>query len=260
MFGDSYDVRLPKDENGEVYKDKYQDELTRFTPQSPYAVAKVAAHQSVRLYREAYGLHASCGILFNHESPRRGENFVTRKITKWIGDFVEWLSNNEISVHDLSKKCLESNAETLFCSGEAYSFPKLRLGNLDAFRDWGFAGDYVEAMWLMLQQHEPADFVVCTGETHSVREFLEIAFDHAGLEHWSPYVFIDPEFYRPAEVDYLRGDNFKARNLLNWKPNHSFNDLVTMMVDHDVDNSSSLDYEHVYNSTLQQIGDLVHRK
>jgi len=237
MFGDSYDIRLPKDMNGEVYENKYQDEMTRFLPQSPYAIAKVAAHQAVRLYREAYNIHGSCGILFNHESPRRGENFVTRKITKWIGQFVEWLAFHGIPAERLSKQCWNDDVEMLYYSGEQNSFPKLRLGNLDSFRDWGYAGDYVEAMWMILQQQKPNDFVVCTGETHNIREFLEIAFNHAGLEHWSPYVFIDPEFYRPAEVDYLKGDNFKARSFLNWQPTHSFEDLVTMMVDHDIDNT-----------------------
>ena len=254
MFGDSYDIRLPKDRSGEVYAyDKYQDEMTRFVPQSPYAVAKVAAHQTVRLYREAYNVYGSCGILFNHESPRRGENFVTRKITKWIGEFVQWKQEQEES--ETSLKYDYQITEDMISvvrtnlNNEPYGhndswafgtkFPKLRLGNLDASRDWGYAGDYVYAMWMMLQQDKPDDFVICTGETHSIREFLDIAFDHAGLDHWTPYVFIDPEFYRPAEVDYLRGENFKARNILNWKPTHSFVDLVGMMVDHDIDNSSS---------------------
>ena len=241
MFGDSYDIRLPKKSNGEVYEDKYQDEMTRFTPQSPYAVAKVAAHQAVRLYRQAYNLHGSCGILFNHESPRRGENFVTRKITKWIGEFVEWISFNNISLKNLSSSCFKEDIDTLFCSNQEepwnHNFPKLRLGNLEAFRDWGFAGDYVEAMWMMLQQEEPDDYVICTGETHNVREFLEIAFDHAGLGDWSRYVFIDPEFYRPAEVDFLKGENFKARNILKWTPSNSFENLVTRMVDYDIDKS-----------------------
>lgn len=200
MFGSSYDISREQV--------KFQNEETKFLPQSPYAIAKCAAHYMTRLCREGYGIHASAGILFNHEGPRRGENFVTRKITKWIGDFVK--------------------------SGKDESFPKLRLGNLEAFRDWGYAGDYVEAMWMMLQQEQPDDYVICTGETHTIREFLDVAFSHIGIEDWSDYVVQDPEFYRPAEVDYLRGDNTKAKEKLGWEPKHSFSDLVRLMVDHDV--------------------------
>jgi len=201
MFGKNYDV---------IDGEKLQSENTRFLPQSPYAIAKCAAHEAVRLYREAYGLHASAGILFNHEGPRRGETFVTRKITKWIGEYIK--------------------------SGKDPSFPKLRLGNLEAWRDWGYAGDYVEAMWLMLQQKNGDDYVVCTGETHTIREFLDAAFNYVGIDNWSDLVIQDPEFYRPAEVDYLRGDNTKARTVLGWQPDTSFNHLVEMMMQHDLDN------------------------
>ena len=186
---------------------KYQNEETKFMPQSPYAIAKCAAHHMTRLFREAYNLHASAGILFNHEGERRGETFVTRKITKWIGDWVK--------------------------SGRDPNFPKLRLGNLEAFRDWGYAGDYVEAMWMMLQQESPQDYVICTGETHTIREFLDVAFSHIGVDDWSDLVVQDPEFYRPAEVDYLRGDCSKANTVMGWKPKHSFEELVKLMVDHD---------------------------
>ena len=202
MYGKNYD-ELPSGIT-------YQDEETKFLPQSPYAIAKCAAHYMTRLVREGHGIHASAGILFNHEGPRRGETFVTRKITKWIGDFVK--------------------------SGRDPEFPKLRLGNLEAYRDWGYAGDYVEAMWMMLQQESPDDYVICTGETHTIREFLDVAFLHVGIDDWSEYVVQDPEFYRPAEVDYLRGCNNKAIEKLGWKPNHSFEDLVKMMVKHDVEN------------------------
>lgn len=198
MFGKNYD---------EVDGEKFQNEDTKFMPQSPYAIAKCAAHHMTRLFREGYGLHSSAGILFNHEGERRGETFVTRKITKWIGDFVK--------------------------SGRDPNFPKLRLGNLEAFRDWGYAGDYVEAMWMMLQQESPQDYVICTGETHTIREFLDVAFSHIGIDDWSDYVVQDPEFYRPAEVDYLRGDCSKANNILGWKPKHSFQELVKLMVDSD---------------------------
>ena len=205
MYGKNFDTK----ENF-TSVEKYQDEETKFLPQSPYAIAKCAAHYMTRLVRESYGIHASSGILFNHEGPRRGENFVTRKITKWIGDFIK--------------------------SGRDPEFPKLRLGNLEAFRDWGYAGDYVEAMWMMLQQDSPDDYVICTGETHTIREFLDVAFKHVGIDDWSNLVIQDPEFYRPAEVDYLRGCNSKALKQLGWTPKHSFGDLVKLMVDHDVNN------------------------
>ena len=206
MFGRNYDTR----DSLTTSVEKYQDEETKFMPQSPYAIAKCAAHHLTRLFREGYGLHSSAGILFNHEGPRRGETFVTRKITKWIGDFVK--------------------------SGRDPEFPKLRLGNLEAFRDWGYAGDYVEAMWMMLQQDCPEDYVICTGETHTIREFLDVAFKHIGVDDWSDLVVQDPEFYRPAEVDYLRGVNTKATKKLGWRPRHSFADLVRLMVKHDIEN------------------------
>lgn len=214
MFGKNYDIKLeskedPSEQFGEV---GYQNEDTKFLPQSPYAIAKCAAHYMTRLFREGYGIHASAGILFNHEGPRRGETFVTRKITKWIGDFIK--------------------------SGRDPNFPKLRLGNLEAFRDWGYAGDYVEAMWMMLQKDSPDDYVICTGETHTIREFLDVAFSHVGINDWSDYVVQDPEFYRPAEVDYLRGDNSKAKEKLGWEPKHSFQDLVKLMVDSDVNDKT----------------------
>ncbi|MAT04693.1 MAG: GDP-mannose 4,6-dehydratase [Acidimicrobiaceae bacterium] len=180
-----------------------QDESTPFHPRSPYAVAKLYAYWATVNYRESYDMYACNGILFNHESPRRGENFVTRKITKGVADIVH---------------------------GRA---TELRLGNLDAKRDWGFAGDYVEGMWLMLQQDTPDDYVLATGEAHSVHEFCEIAFAHAGLD-WEQHVVVDPEFFRPAEVDYLLGDPSKAERQLSWKPATSFEDLVTMMVDADL--------------------------
>ena len=201
MFGDSYDVNP---DTGE----KYQNEETKFLPQSPYAIAKCAAHYAVRLYREAYGLHASAGILFNHEGERRGENFVTRKITKWIGDW--------------SKTGYDKN------------FPKLRLGNLDACRDWGYAGDYVEAMWIMMQQEDPDDYVICTGNTYTIRQFLERSFAYVGIEDWEQHVVVDPEFYRPAEVDYLRGSSEKAKLKLGWTPKNDLDGLVNIMMKHDV--------------------------
>jgi GDPmannose 4,6-dehydratase len=181
-----------------------QTETTPFYPRSPYGVAKLYGHWITVNYRESYDLHASSGILFNHESPRRGLEFVTRKI---------------------------SNTVAKIKLGQA---DELRLGNLDAKRDWGFAGDYVRAMWLMLQQDRPDDYVVSTGETHSVREFCEVAFGHVGL-NWEDHVVIDEAFYRPAEVDLLVGDAAKVRSTLGWAPAVGFQELVTMMVDADMD-------------------------
>ncbi|MCS5685126.1 MAG: GDP-mannose 4,6-dehydratase [Acidimicrobiales bacterium] len=180
-----------------------QTETTPFHPRSPYGVAKVYGHWITVNYRESYGLHASSGMLFNHESPRRGLEFVTRKIS-----------------HGAARIALGRASE-------------LRLGNLDAKRDWGFAGDYVEAMWRMLQQDEPGDFVVCTGETHSVREFCQTAFGHLGLD-WEAHVVVDEKFIRPAEVDLLVGDASRAAKVLGWSPTVDFEGLVTMMVDADM--------------------------
>ncbi|MGD0344116.1 MAG: GDP-mannose 4,6-dehydratase [Acidimicrobiales bacterium] len=180
-----------------------QTELTPFHPRSPYGVAKVYGHWITVNYRESYGLHASSGILFNHESPRRGLEFVTRKITNAAARIAVGLQR------------------------------EVRLGNLDAQRDWGFAADYVRAMWLMLQQDTPDDFVIATGETHSVRELCEVAFSRVGL-HWEDHVIVDEKFLRPAEVDVLVGDATKAHTKLDWKPEIGFPDLIEMMVDADL--------------------------
>jgi GDPmannose 4,6-dehydratase len=180
-----------------------QRETTPFYPRSPYGVAKVYGHWITVNYRESYGMHASSGILFNHESPRRGLEFVTRKIS-----------------HGVARIALGLDRE-------------LRLGNLDAQRDWGYAGDYVRAMWLMLQQDQPGDYVVATGQTHSVRRFCELAFACAGLDYRN-YVVVDERFFRPAEVDLLVGDPSRAREKLGWKPEVSFEQLVEMMVEADL--------------------------
>jgi len=180
-----------------------QTERTPFHPRSPYGISKVFGHWMAVNYREGYGLHVSNGILFNHESARRGENFVTRKITMAVAAIKQGKSK------------------------------ELRLGNLDAKRDWGYAKDYVEAMWLMLQQPQPDDYVVATGETHSVREFLEEAFACVGLA-WKDFVKVDPKYFRPAEVDVLLGDSTKARRVLGWKPKVSFKELVRLMVEADL--------------------------
>jgi GDPmannose 4,6-dehydratase len=181
-----------------------QNESTPFYPRSPYAVSKLAAHWYAVNYREAYNLFISNGILFNHESPRRGETFVTRKITRALTRI---------------KLGLQS---------------KLFLGNLDARRDWGYAGDYVEAMWLMLQQPEPRDYVIATGESHTIREFLDLAAAYCELD-WTKYVEKDPRYFRPTEVDHLLGDSSKARRELGWRPKVGFEDLVKMMVEHDLE-------------------------
>ena len=180
-----------------------QNEGTPFYPRSPYGVAKVYGHWITVNYRESYNLHASSGILFNHESPRRGLEFVTRKISYGAAS-------------------IKLGLET-----------KLALGNLDSKRDWGFAGDYVEAMWLMLQEDSPDDYVICTGETHSVREFCQVAFEHLGLTY-EDHVEVDEKFFRPAEVDLLVGDYSKASSKLQWAPKTTFEELVTMMVDADM--------------------------
>ena len=200
------DARFYQASSSEMFgnpRETPQHELTHFCPRSPYGVAKVYGHYITVNYRESYGLFACSGILFNHESPRRGIEFVTRKVTREVARIKLGLSN------------------------------ELRLGNLDAKRDWGFAGDYVEAMWLMLQQREPEDFVVGTGVARSVADLVKVAFESAGLE-WQRYVKTDPKFLRPAEVDHLLADASKSKQKLGWRPKVSFAELVKMMVDQDV--------------------------
>ncbi|MGH9349259.1 MAG: GDP-mannose 4,6-dehydratase [Vicinamibacterales bacterium] len=199
-------IRLYQASSSEMYgrvREVPQTELTPFYPRSPYGVSKVFAHYITVNYRESYGLFAVSGILFNHESPRRGLEFVTRKVTDGVARIKLGLADH------------------------------LSLGNLDAKRDWGFAGDYVHAMWLMLQQDQPDDYVIATGQSHSVRQLVETAFGHAGLP-WEPYVRTDPALLRPAEVDHLVGDATKARRVLGWQPTVSFERLVGMMVDADL--------------------------
>ena len=198
MFGRNYTLKNDQ---------KYQDENTPMLPQSPYGVAKLASYHMIQIYRSAYDLYCCCGILFNHESPRRGENFVTRKITKYIANLLK---------HKISDK--------------------LKLGNLSSYRDWGHAKDYVKAMHLMLQNSVAKDYVISTGETHSVQEFLEQAFSSVNLDYTN-HITIDPSLLRPAEVDYLKGDSSLAQVELGWKPEYSFNDLVKDMVNGDLINA-----------------------
>jgi GDPmannose 4,6-dehydratase len=180
-----------------------QRETSPFHPRSPYGCAKVFAHMLAVNYRESYGMHVSCGILFNHESPRRGGTFVTRKITRAVARIKHGLDD------------------------------KLYLGNLDAYRDWGYAPDYVRAMWMMLQQDAPGDYVIGTGEAHSVREFVKAAFSHVGLD-WEKYVVVDKRYLRPAEVEFLQADWTKVRETLRWEPTVDFNELVRIMVEADL--------------------------
>ena len=188
-----------------------QNEQTVFYPRSPYGVAKLYAHWITVNYRESYDLFCCSGILFNHESPRRGLEFVTKKVSDAVARIKMGLSN------------------------------ELRMGNLDAKRDWGFAGDFVEAMWLMIQQDEPEDYVISTDEAHSVKELVEVAFDHVGL-NWKDYVVVDHKFVRPAEVDLLLGDSAKARNKLKWQPKVKFEELIRMMVDYDIERYKVSEY------------------
>lgn len=204
-------IRFYQASSSEMYgrvRETPQSELTPFYPRSPYGVAKVYGHYITVNYRESYDLFAVSGILFNHESPRRGLEFVTRKVTDGVARIKLGLAS------------------------------ELRLGNLDARRDWGFAGDYVEAMWLMLQQSEADDYVIATGETHTVKKLVEVAFNHAGLP-WDKYVKLDPKFLRPAEVDLLIGDPSKAQKKLGWQPKVSFEQMIQMMVDADIERLSS---------------------
>ena len=196
MFGRNYSTQ----KNGK----QYQNEQTEMLPQSPYGVAKLAAHNMIEIYRSAYDIFACCGILFNHESPRRGENFVTQKIVKWIKGYI--------------------------ASGKSSDFPKLKLGNLAAHRDWGHAKDYVRAMWMMLQEETPKDFVIATGETHSVQEFLDLAFKSVQLNP-EDHVEIDPDLFRPAEVEYLCGDPTLAKNTIDWYPQVTFEGLIQDMLE-----------------------------
>jgi len=194
---------------GNMHDDGIQTEQTSFHPRSPYAIAKLYAHWITNNFKESYGMHCVNGILFNHESPIRGIEFVTRKISNGVASIKLGLSN------------------------------EIRLGNLDSKRDWGFAGDYVEAMWLMLQQDEPDNFIISTGETYSIRDFLDVAFKCVNISDWDDYIKIDPRFKRPAELFTLCGKNAKARDILGWKPKVSFEELVKMMVDADLKRLSS---------------------
>ena len=237
MFGSAFSTRLvPKDSFQQKQisfydegftEQQYQNEDTPLRPNSPYAVAKLAAHNLVRIYREAYGIHASAGILFNHESPRRGDNFVTRKISLWVAGLYA-----HIREHYVQKQDMDVAVRHVLRDGD---YPRIRLGNLDAQRDWGHAEDYVEAMWLMLQQPKADDYVVATGEAHTVREFLEEALRTIGVKlNAEDVVCVDENLKRPSEVPFLKGDAGKARKKLGWSPKMTFQKLVQNMVMSDI--------------------------
>jgi GDPmannose 4,6-dehydratase len=214
--GDPTRTRFYQASSSEMFgkvQDVPQSERTLLWPRSPYGVSKVYGHYMTINYRESYGMHASSGILFNHESPRRGPEFVTRKISRAVARI-------KLGLQD-----------------------EIVLGNLDARRDWGFAGDYVEAMWRMLQADVGDDYVIATGETHSIRDFLDLAFRHVGIEDWERHVRQDPAFFRPAEVDLLIGDASKARERLDWKPSTTFPELVAMMVEADLARATDLPHD-----------------
>ena len=233
MFGDTYSEHY--------VKGKFQNEETSFNPQSPYAIAKLAAHKATELYRKIHGLHASCGILFNHESERRGENFVTKKISSYVADLSRFLSSFHypdftVDIIDYSKTHIAVDASGFVDVKATYvTFPKLGLGNLAACRDWGYAKDYVEVMWLMLQQDNPNTYVISTGETHSVKDFLSSAFQVIGVNDYEICIVSDLSQFRPSEVPYLKGDSTKAKERLGWEPKTSFQELVNIMVKYDLE-------------------------
>lgn len=231
----------------------FQDENTRFLPQSPYAIAKCAAHETVRLFRNAYNMHASCGILFNHEGERRGELFVTRKITRWFTSFINFMHCNNLTYNDIIdtegeyiKFYKSSNIRNLVSYNEddkTLYFSKLRLGDVSTSRDWGYAGDYVKAMYSMLQQNSPDDYVVCTGVTHTIEDFIKESFLCVNNLYklypnditYNKLFLKDPELIRPAEVPYLKGSCEKANKVLNWYPSYTFENLVKRMIEKDAE-------------------------
>lgn len=235
MFGSNYSIRTTGEfkgvnstnssgyDNWPDCLDKYQDENTALSPNSPYAIAKTAAHHTVRMYRDAYGIFACAGILFNHESERRGENFVTRKITKYIGKLI-----------NKHKDCYGEFKGKDEYNNDIHILNKLKLGNIDTIRDWGYAPDYVKAMWMMLQYDKPDDYIIGTGEGHTVKEFLIEAFKYVNINNWESFVTIDKSLYRPSEVPYLKCNASKAKTILEWEAKVTFKELVQKMVEHDL--------------------------
>jgi GDPmannose 4,6-dehydratase len=238
MMGDSYTI--------DAVGEKYQDENTRFNPISQYAISKLAAYYLVRLYRQAYDIFSCNNINFNSESNRRGEEFVTRKITRWIAKYLEWkksVTKKFIEDIDVGEDLLfESKGEYITATKiksvvdqqKIGEFPKLRLGNLDAYRDWSHARDVCEGVYLALNYHKPDDYVFGSGITHTVGEFCKEAFEYAGINNWRDHIYIDPLFYRPIEVDYLKSNPSKAKEVLGWRITITFEQLVREMVDADI--------------------------
>ena len=243
LFGSNVSFETPmgrvnanwKDLSKDIEYELFQDEETPFCPESPYAVAKLAAHNMCRIYRNSYDIFVSSSILFNHGSPRRGTEFVERKITRWVAEFHKWrdgvfyttggilLPEEDVIDYGLP----EDENKLRF-------FPKLRLGNLDAYRDWSHAKDMVRGMWLALQQDKPDDYVMCSEKTHSIRDLLALSFSKIGIDDWENYIVQDEKFMRPSEVPILRGKCVKAREILGWEPEYSFNDLIGEMVESDI--------------------------
>lgn len=217
--------KLPHDFDYELF----QDENTPFKPESPYAVAKLAAHHMCRLYRQSYGLFISSSILFNHGSPRRGGEFVERKVVKWVADFQKWLDSENITAENLVVDEDEVYIPGRVSRVQNFQFPKLRLGNLDSYRDWSHAKDMVRGIWLTLQQDTPDDYVMCSEKTNSIRDLLDISFSQIGIKDWSKYVVQDPKFMRPSEVPMLKGKCDKAKEKLGWVQEFSFSDLIKDM-------------------------------
>jgi len=250
MFGSSYSTKITGptmedlmiDPATSFYSRKFQDENTPFIPQSPYAIAKLASHHMCRLYRESYGLKVSCGILFNHESPRRGKEFVTRKVTDYVAKLhiKSRILHTGYGIHSAYQDGFVDNGVHngySYIPKELADFPKLQLGNLSSCRDWGHAEDYVMAMWMMLQSETSGDYVVSTGETNSIERLCEVAFNQVGL-NWKDYVTTNDKFKRPAEVDYLLGSSRKIYDELGWKPSINFNGLIEDMVKEDIRRNS----------------------
>jgi len=227
-WGSNYSVG-PKD-------DKYQDENTPFSPNSPYAVAKVAAHNLVKIYREGYGMFACCGLLHNNTSPRRGEEFVTRKITKWIGEFTRFCNtiSGKYSCGLMGDDIVFFPIHSDKSIGKTLLFPSLKLGNIDSYRAWFHSKDAARAMYTIMQNDSPTDYVVSADKTHSVREFLQTAFECANLGDYNQYITIDKNLFRPVDVPYLSGKADKIRNELGWEPTITFDEIVKEMVEYDI--------------------------
>lgn len=242
MFGNNFGITVFGYNKDTSDRDNYytkltQSENTTLMPRSPYGVSKMASHHLLKVYREAYNIFACSSICFNHESEVRGDNFVSRKITKYVGNLYRFLKDKIVIGTDEDNILAVNRKDALDIGKDNCAVEKmqrLHLGNISSHRDWGHAKDYTRAMYLMLQNDKPEDFVISTGETHSIEEFLEIAFAHINIKNWRDYIVIDPKFYRPAEVDRLIGDSTKIREKLKWEPQVTFKELVSLMLQNDI--------------------------